>query len=145
MPTLIRFKRKMSKNNENVELRRGEPYYNLDSKALYVGNKTGDLVADNADLAVQLPETQKHIAEITDTHEVPEQAGVLAGDNTISFTVGEARNNEYSKSVNNVPIAKGIVLDEFYFGTEEARNNLATKMGLDQVPKGTVFFQVAEE
>lgn len=144
MPTLIRLKRKKSKDNENVQLRRGEPYYNLESKALYVGNLTGDSVIDDADLPADIPETQKHIAQITDTHTPEEKAGVLAGDNTIRFTVGEAQGNEYSKAVNNVPIANGIVLNEYYFGTEQDREKLAERMGLEQVPKGTVFFQEAD-
>lgn len=138
MATLIRLKRKKSKGNKNVELKSGEPYYNLKEKKLFVGN-----AVDNETENALLPD-QKHIAQITNTNEVQETAAVNSGDATVKFTVGEATDNKYEKTVNNVAITKGIILDPMYFGNETDRNNLASKMGVDKVPKGTVFFQEAE-
>lgn len=140
MATLIRFKRKRSgEDNADVKLQRGEPYYNLGSKKLYVGN--GD---DESDSPAPIPDTQKHIAEITDMNKLTSSSAIDAGDATVSFTIGEATDNQYTKTVNNVAVTKGIILDPMYFGTENDRNQLAAKMGLDQVPPGTVFFQEAE-
>lgn len=138
MATLIRVKRKKTTGNNGVKLQGGEPYYNLQDKKLYVGTQT------ESDVPVQMGDTQKHIAQITNTNEVQETAAVNSGDATVKFTVGEATDNKYEKTVNNVAITKGIILDPMYFGNETARNNLASKMGVDKVPKGTVFFQEAE-
>lgn len=138
MPTLIRLKRKKSTGSTGVLLQSGEPYYNLDEKKLFIGNDTGEAGA------TAIPSTQKHIAEITDKHPVTASSAKNAGDATVSFSVGEASDNQYTKTVNNVAITKGLILDEIYFGTETKRNNLATAMGVDKIPKGTVFFQEAE-
>lgn len=139
MATLIRFKRKRNgDNNANIKLQRGEPYYNLGSKKFYIGNDDGE------DIPKVIPTDQKHIAEITDKNPVAGSSAKDAGDATVSFTVGEALDNKYTKTVNNVAITKGIILDEIYFGNESKRKNLASAMGVDKVPKGTVFFQEAE-
>lgn len=142
MATLIRFKRKKSgDDNADVKLQRGEPYYNLGSKKLYVGNGNG---VD--DLPAPIPDTQKHIAEITEITDRNNltDTPINEGDATVSFTVGEATDNQYTKTVNNVAVTKGIILETMYFGTEDDREQLAGKMGLDEVPPGTVFFQLAE-
>lgn len=140
MATLIRFKRKKNgADNANIKLQRGEPYYNLGAKKFYIGNDDG-----GADLSKEIPADQKHIAEITDKHPVTASSAKNAGDATVSFTVGEASDNQYTKTINNVAITKGIILDEIYFGKASKRNNLASAMGVEEVPKGTVFFQEAE-
>lgn len=138
MATLIRVKRKKNTGNASVKLQGGEPYYNLADKKLYIGDST------DSDVPAEMVEGKKHIAEITDKNPPESSSAVNAGDAVVNFTVGEAANNAYSKTVNNVAITKGIILDPMYFGNETARNNLATKMGVDKVPVGTVFFQEAE-
>lgn len=138
MATLIRVKRKKSTGNASVKLQGGEPYYNLVEKKLYIGDSTA------SDVPAEMAEGKKHIAQITDVNPHEPSSAVTAGDATVNFTVGEATNNAYSKTVNNVAITKGIILDPMYFGTESARNQLANKMGVDKVPAGTVFFQEAE-
>ena len=138
MATLIRVKRKKNTGNANVKLQGGEPYYNLAEKKLYIGDST------DSDVPAEMVEGKKHIAQITDTNPQTSNSAVTDGDAVVNFTVGEATNNSYSKTVNNVAITKGIILDPMYFGNETARNNLAAKMGVEKVPTGTVFFQEAE-
>lgn len=128
MATLIRLKRKKTSgttNAEGVKLRSGEPVYNLEDKKLYIGNKT-----TNDSIAEKLPEDQKHITEIENQD--------TADNATVSFSVGEASDNVYTKTVNRVAISRSLVLDSKYFGTEADRNKLTN------VEVGTVFFQEAE-
>lgn len=128
MATLIRLKRKKTSgttNAEGVKLRSGEPVYNLEDKKLYIGNKT-----TNDSIAEKLPKDQKHITEIENQD--------TADNATVSFSVGEASDNVYTKTVNRVAISRSLVLDSKYFGTEADRNKLTN------VEVGTVFFQEAE-
>lgn len=142
MPTLIRLKRKKTAgttNTSSVKLHSGEPVYNLAEKKLYIGGATA-----NDKIPEMIPKQQKHIAEVTEEHPVVTNPAKNAGDAVVSFSVGEASDNSYVKVVNNVDVARGIILDEIYFGNATKKNNLASAMGLTSVPKGTVFFQEVE-
>lgn len=148
MATLIRLKRKKTSgttNEDSVKLRSGEPIYNLEDKKLYIGNTTA-----NDSIAEKIPEAQKHITEVTDENTVEAVVAknggtaVDSGDATVSFSVGEATDNVYRKTVNNVNVAKGIVLSDIYYGNETKRTNLANHFKDGRIPPGTVFFQEAE-
>lgn len=120
MATLIRFKRKKSSGDSGVKLKSGEPYYNLQDHKLFVGNNDEDDVTQ-----------KKHIAQITqnDSNNTPE----------IEFTIGDdASGNKYSKTINNVSVAKGLILDDDNYGTR------AEMEALTSPEKGQVFFMEAE-
>ena len=79
----IKIKRTENKENYNVVLSAGEPFYNLATKKLYIGNKDND----------KITATRPHIAKIsraipvTDSEGNPEDAG------QVKIYVGEAADN----------------------------------------------------
>ena len=88
MATLIRLKRKVSSGNNGITLKRGEPYYNISDKHLYVGNENDE----------QLTNERKHITQITSV----EGKDLGEGKDTVEFYIGEDTNNCYKKVIEYV-------------------------------------------
>ena len=88
MATLIRLKRKVSSGNNGITLKRGEPYYNISDKHLYVGNENDE----------QLTNERKHITQITSV----EGKDLGEGKDTVEFYIGEDTNNSYKKVIEYV-------------------------------------------
>lgn len=122
MATTIRVKRRTKEGNDDVKLYGGEPYYNLHDKKLYIGNSTSDNTPEELS-------DEKHIAQITrlDTE-----------DDDVVFSVGGASDNQYKKTVNNVSVARGLVLDDANYGTKDDMARI------DSPKQGQVFFVKAE-
>lgn len=80
MSTVIRFKRKTSTGNNNVDLLAGEPYINLKDHHFYICEEDGKVPA-------------KAINEITKQN---------ANNDTIKFQVGTDPNNIYEKKITDV-------------------------------------------
>lgn len=108
MATLIRLKRKVSSGNNGITLKRGEPYYNISDKHLYVGNENDE----------QLTNERKHITQITSVEgkelsPIPGENGEIVitpdldkdpweGKDTVEFYIGEDTNNSYKKVIEYV-------------------------------------------
>lgn len=105
MATLIRLKRKVSSGNNGITLKRGEPYYNISDKHLYVGNENDE----------QLTNERKHITQITSVEgkelsSIPGENDEIfikdkdpwEGKDTVEFYIGEDTNNSYKKVIEYV-------------------------------------------
>ena len=97
MATLIRLKRKVSSGNNGITLKRGEPYYNISDKHLYVGNENDE----------KLTNERKHITQITSVEGIGESGPDLNNDpwegkDTVEFYIGEDTNNCYKKVIEYV-------------------------------------------
>jgi len=128
MATTIRVKRKKSTGNNGVVLKAGEPYYNLFDRQLYVGDGSTDF-------------PERSVTHIHEYHRFD--------DDTVAFSIGpngedDRIHNFYVKKINNVDVAKGIILHDMYYGDEAKRAQLSEKFPDGKIPAGTVFFQEAE-
>lgn len=130
MADIIRFKRKRSRGNSDVTLRAGEPYYNAEDKKFYVGAQ------DNGNFP------EKHIAEVTSQNS--------SEDAVVCFRIGEAEDNVFHKTINNVQNAHvskkvngQVVLSSSFYGIENPNNS--SNPDLQDAEVGSIYIQIESE
>lgn len=140
MSTVIRLKRRRNSNGiADVKLHEGEPYYDMYNKKLYIGNMNG-----SPNSSTGIPADQLHIAQVKNIDEKPSLYQFRdSGNANVGFRVGEAEDNIYQKTVNNVAIAKGLILDSAFFGEEDPSKIDWTQKNFESntPPNGTVYFK----
>ena len=102
MATLIKLKRKATTGNNGIKLSRGEPFYNIADKHLYIGHENNEDLSTNS---------RMHIAQVTGLNlnnepptgtEYDDVEYFCNGKDTVSFSIGEDMNNSYSKKIERV-------------------------------------------